>query len=259
LTPTTPAPLNRLRKLWREGRPTFGAIATIPSIQTVQIMAHSGLDWIIVDLEHGPIDLGSAHAMIVATSGTPCIPLARIAANEPWLAKAPMDIGALGINFPMICSREDAEKAVRSVRYPPRGDRLWGPFHAPFRWGVSMPEYMATADDDMICMITIEHVEAVNRIDEIMATPGIDIAVIGPGDLATSIDKRGRADDPEVLALMARAEAGILKSGVPIGGVARTPEQANQMIERGYVGLALGFDWSLFQRGIAASFEGIKR
>jgi 4-hydroxy-2-oxoheptanedioate aldolase len=124
LTSAVPAPLNRLRALWREGRPTFGAIATIPSIQTVQIMARSGLDWIIVDLEHGPIDLTSAHAMITATSGTPCVPLARIAANEPWLAKAPMDIGALGINFPMICSHADAEKAVRSVHYPPRGDRL---------------------------------------------------------------------------------------------------------------------------------------
>ncbi len=64
---------------------------------------------------------------------------------------------------------------------------------------------MATADDDMICMITIEHVEAVERIDEIMATPGIDLAVIGPGDLATSINKRGLPDDPEVLELMARA------------------------------------------------------
>lgn len=259
MTQTAPAPLNRLRRLWQEKRPTFGAIATIPSIQTVQIMARSGLDWIIVDLEHGPIDLGSAHAMITATAGTPCIPFARIAANEPWLAKAPMDIGALGINFPMICSAADAEKAVRSVRYPPRGDRLWGPFHAPFRWGVSMPEYMATADDDMICMITIEHVDAVERIDEIMAVPGIDIAVIGPGDLATSIDKRGRIDDPEVQALMARAEAGILNSGVPIGGVARSAEQANAMIDRGYLALALGFDWSLFQRGIAAGFEGIRR
>jgi 4-hydroxy-2-oxoheptanedioate aldolase len=258
-TSATATPLNRLRQIWREGRATFGAIATIPSIQTVQIMARSGIDWIIVDLEHGPIDLGSAHAMIVATSGTPCVPLARIAANEPWLAKAPMDLGALGINFPMICTPEAAEKAVRSVRYPPRGDRLWGPFHAPFRWGVSMPDYMATADDDMICMITIEHVDAVKRIDEIMATPGIDVAVIGPGDLATSIGKHGRPDDPEVVALMARAETAILKSGVPIGGVARTAEQANQMIARGYVALALGFDWSLLQRGIAASFAGINR
>ena len=259
MTQAVPAPLNRLRRCWREKRPTFGAIATIPSVQTVQIMARSGLDWIIVDLEHGPIDLGSAHAMIIATSGTPCVPLARIAANEPWLAKAPMDIGALGINFPMVCGPEDAERAVRSVRYPPRGERLWGPFHAPFRWGVSMPDYMAAADEDMICMITIEHVEAVERIDEIMAVPGIDIAVIGPGDLATSINKRGRADDPEVKALMARAEAAILKSGVPIGGVARNAQQANAMIERGYLALALGFDWSLFQRGIMAAFDGIKR
>jgi 4-hydroxy-2-oxoheptanedioate aldolase len=251
--------LNRLRNEWREGRPTFGAIATIPSIQTVQIMARSDLDWIIIDLEHGPIDLSSAHAMIVATSGTPCVPLVRIAANEPWLAKAPMDLGALGINFPMICNRTDAEKAVRSLRYPPRGDRLWGPFHAPFRWGVSMAHYMARADDDVLCIVTIEHVEAVNRIDEIMATPGIDLAVIGPGDLATSINKRGLPDDPDVVALMARAEAGILKSGVPIGGVARTADAANAMIARGYLALALGFDWSLFQRGIAASLEGIRR
>ena len=253
-----PAPLNRLRQAFRDKRPTFGAIATIPSVQTVRIMAQS-LDWIIVDLEHGPIDLSAAHAMIVATAGTPCVPMVRIAANEPHLAKAPMDLGALGINFPMISSRAEAEKAVRSVRYPPRGDRLWGPFHAPFRWNVSMADYMASADDDMICMVTIEHVGAVERIDEIMATGGIDVAVIGPGDLATSINKRGLIDDPEVQSLIARAEAGILKSGVPIGGVARTAEQANAMIARGYLLLALGFDWSLFQRGIAASLEGIRR
>ena len=108
-------------------------------------------------------------------------------------------------------------------------------------------------------MITIEHVEAVNHIDEIMAVPGIDVAVIGSGDLATSIGKRGRADDHEVLALITQAEQGILKTGVPLGGAARTPEQANQMIERGYVALALGFDWSLFARGVTAAFEGIKR
>src|SRR5690242_21696363 len=122
-----------------------------------------------------------------------------------------------------------------------------------------MAHYMARADDDVICIVTIEHVEAVKAIDEIMATPGIDVAVIGPGDLATSINKRGQIDDPQVQALIKRAEEGILKSGVPIGGVARTAEQANAMIDRGYLALALGFDWSLFQRGIAASLQGIKR
>ena len=75
----TPKPLNRLKQAWRDKRPTFGAIATIPSIQTVRIMAQQ-LDWIIVDLEHGPIDLSTAHAMITATSGTPCV---------PWCASRP--------------------------------------------------------------------------------------------------------------------------------------------------------------------------
>jgi len=89
--------------------------------------------------------------------------------------------------------------------------------------------------------------------------PGIDCAVIGIGDLATSIGKPGRFDDPELVALVRRAEASILKSGVPLGGVARTAEHANAMIAQGYLMLALGFDWSLFQRGIAAAFEGIKR
>ena len=69
----------------------------------------------------------------------------------------------------------------------------------------------------------------------------------------------GLPDDPEVIALMQRAEEGIMRSGVPIGGVARTAEQANAMIDRGYLALALGFDWSLFQRGIAAAFAGIRR
>ena len=104
MTPATSAPLNRLRQLWREGRPTFGAIATIPSIQTVQIMGRSGIDWIIIDLEHGPIDLGSAHAMITATSGTPCVPMVRIAANEPRQASSPdcqQSTGTTG-NYPRI-------------------------------------------------------------------------------------------------------------------------------------------------------------
>jgi 4-hydroxy-2-oxoheptanedioate aldolase len=86
LTSAAPTPLNRLRQEWRAKRPTFGAIATIPSIPTVQIMARSGLDWIIVDLEHGPIDLTSAHAMITATAGTPCAPTSRGLRKRRWIS-----------------------------------------------------------------------------------------------------------------------------------------------------------------------------
>ena len=159
----------------------------------------------------------------------------------------------------MICSGPEAEKAARSVRYPPRGDRLWGPFHAPFRWGVSMPDYMAAADDDMICMITIEHVDAVERIDEIMATPGIDVAVIGPGDLATSIGKRWPIGPPRGAGADSASRGRHPEERRPDrrrGAHART----GQPDDRAWLsGAGLGFDWSLFARGIAASLEGIKR
>jgi 4-hydroxy-2-oxoheptanedioate aldolase len=257
--PEAQTPLNRLRAHLRARKPAFGAIATMPSVQAVQVIANSGFDWVIVDFEHGALDMSAAHAMIVATAGTACVPLARIADNQAHLAKTPMDLGALGINFPMICSADDAARAVRSVRYPPDGDRMWGPFFAPLRWGMTMPDYMAAANEAMLCMVTIEHAKAIERIDEIMAVPGIDIAIIGAGDLATSIGKPGGLDDPELLALIRRAEDGILKSGVPMGAAARSAEQANAMIDRGYLVLGLGFDWSLLQRGIGAAFEGIRR
>lgn len=254
-----PHRLNRLKDLWAAGKPSFGAIVTMPSVQVVQILAGAGFDWFIIDMEHGPIDLPSAHAMIVATAGTPAVPFVRVSWAIPWLAKAALDLGALGICYPMIRSRAEAEIAARSVRYPPRGERLWGPFYAPVRWNLSMGEYMRAANEDVLAIVTIEHPDAVARIDEIVATPGVDLAFIGPGDLATSLGRYGEPEHAEVQAAMAQAEAGILRSKVVLGGVARSVEQANRMVERGYRALVLGFDWSLLQRGAAAVLHGLAR
>lgn len=251
--------LNRLKSLWRDGRTTLGAIATIPSVQTIQIMARSGLDWILIDMEHGAVDAGTAHAMIAATSGTPLVPFVRVAAATPWHAKVPLDLGALGICFPMTTTRAAAEAAVRAVRYPPAGERFWGPFYAPPRWGVSMREYLDRADDEVLAIGTIEHIDAIDTIGDVVSTPGLDLVFIGPGDLATSMGFRGRVDHPEVQAAMKTLEEPIRTSPVILGGVATTPEQANTMIARGYRALVVGFDWSLLQRGIASAIEGISR
>jgi 4-hydroxy-2-oxoheptanedioate aldolase len=253
------APLNRLRALWAEDRCALGVIATIPSIQTVQILAASGLDFIIIDMEHGPIGPAEAHAMIAATAGTPLVPLVRVAATTPWHAKVPLDLGAMGVCFPLISTREDAEAAVRAVRYPPIGERAWGPFYAPPRWGLSPRDYQDRADAEVLSIATIEHVAALETIGEVVATPGLNIAFIGPGDLATSMGHRGRADHPEVQAAALRLEETIRGSPVVLGGVAPVPEQANAMIARGYRALVVGFDWSLLQRGTAAAVSGVKR
>ena len=251
------ASLNRLRTLWQKGRCAFGAIATIPSVQTVQVLARSGLDFILIDMEHGPIGPAEAHAMIAATSGTPLVPLARVAATTAWHAKVPLDLGALGVCFSLISSRADAEAAVRAVRYPPLGERAWGPFYAPLRWGLSPRDYQDRADAEVLAIATIEHVDALRTIGEVVSTRGLDLAFIGPGDLATSMGHRGRADHPEVQAAAMRLEAVVRGSPVVLGGVAPTPEQANAMVARGYRALVVGFDWSLLQRGVAAALDGV--
>lgn len=249
---------NGFKQMLQAGQPSFGVIVTTPSIQIVQVLAAAGLDWIIIDMEHGAIDLQAAHALITCTAGTAMAPLLRLPWSHPWQAKAPMDLGALGIVFPMICTREQAEAAVRSVRYPPLGERLWGPFYAPMRWGCSMPEYIAAANDTIMAIATIEHPEAIRNIDAMMSVPGLDLAFIGPGDLAMSLGIPGQFDHPAFGAAVTEAEAGILKHNVALGGVARTPNQARRMLDRGYRALVLGFDWSLLHDATARLLEDMR-
>jgi 4-hydroxy-2-oxoheptanedioate aldolase len=116
------------------------------------------------------------------------------------------------------------------------------------RWGKSMAEYIDHARRDVLSIGTIEHPTAVDNIDEIAATPGLDIAFIGPGDLAMNLGVPGQYEHAKFKEAVARAEGGLLKSKVALGGVARTADQAKQMLDRGYRVLVLGgFDWMLLQ------------
>jgi len=115
-----------------------------------------------------------------------------------------------------------------------------------------MREYQDRADDEVIAIGTIEHIDALKTIHEVVATPGLDLAFIGPGDLATSMGLKGRSDHPDVQAAMQTLEDAIRLSPVVLGGVAATPEQIAAMTKRGYRALVVGFDWSLLQRGIQA-------
>jgi 4-hydroxy-2-oxoheptanedioate aldolase len=210
-------------------------------------------------MEHGAIDLPSAHAMIAATAGTDTVPMVRIAANVASLAKPLLDAGAMGVAVPMVCTREEAETAASALRYPPLGSRMWGPFYAPLRWNLPMQAYMRAANDSVLSMITIEHPSAVDNIKDIVLAHGTDVAIIGPGDMATSMGHFGQVDHPDVQSAMKAAEDVILKSNVALGGVAYTPDHANQLTARGYRMVFLGFDWSLLQRGCSQALAGIDR
>ena len=122
-----------------------------------------------------------------------------------------------------------------------------------------MRDYMQAANEEVLSIITIEHIDAVRNIDQIVEAKGVDVAVIGPGDMATSLGHYGQIDHPEVQAAMQTAEKSILKSGIALGGVAYPAEQANRMAEIGYRLIILGIDCTLLQKGAAAVLQGVKR
>jgi 4-hydroxy-2-oxoheptanedioate aldolase len=249
---------NPLKERLAAGQAITITVVTMASPAATQVWARSGIDCLILDMEHGAIGIESVHAMVAATAGTPATPIVRVPWNVPWLVKPVLDTGAMGICFPMIADADDAAAAVRAVRYPPAGERGWGPFYAHMRWGQPMPRYVETASDELFTMLLIERPEAIRNLDAIARVPGIDMLVVAPFDLTVTMGHGANREHPEVQAAIRTAEERILASGVPLGGAAFTPAAANQLIERGYRGVFFGFDWLIMQRAAAGLIEGVR-
>ena len=216
-------------------------ICTIPSATVTQAMAAAGADAVIIDMEHGAVDHASAHAMIAATQGTKCAPLVRVAENDPVQVKRVLDLGAQGICFPMIRNADDARKAVASLRYPPHGNRGFGPFIAHSGAGVSLLEYKDAVDGTLTCMLLVETADAIENIEEIAAVEGIDVLVPAQFDLSTDLGIMGQFDHPDFQAAIAKVEAAAHANGIALGNVAMAPEQAAGLFAKGYRVIA-GFD-----------------
>ncbi len=251
-------PMHSLRSRLRAGETLYGSMISMASPALAQTLADTGLDWLLIDLEHGAITVESAQAMIAATAVADCTPLARVAWTVPWLAKPLLDSGAMGIVFPMVRTPEEARTAIAACRYPPAGERGWGPFYAPSRWGMGPFDYTGAADDSVLAIVLIEHVEAVDNIDAILGVPGIDVAMIAPFDLSVSLGKPGAFDDPAFRAVFERAERAIRGSPAALGGVAPTPERAKELVARGYRFVMLGYDVLIIDRAMRGFLEAAR-
>lgn len=251
--------MNPVKEKLRANEPVLGMLVTMPSVNLAQTLAAAGLDWLMIDMEHGPIDLAATHAMIAATAGTPCAPMVRVPIGNLELTKPVLDSGAFGIVFPMVCSGEDARRVLDQMRYPPAGARGVGAMYAPQRWGLTMPDYLRQANEHVATFVLIEHSEAVRNLDDILAVPGIDAALIAPYDLSASLGLTGQLDHPDVVAAIAEAERKILAGPTALGGLALTAEDANAKLERGYRVLILGYDVHLINTAVGGLLDNIRR
>ena len=219
-----------------------GIFHEIPSAVAAQATAAAGADFVVIDREHGPIGREAMHAMIAAAAGAGAATLVRVPSVDEAQAKVALDAGADGVLFPLVRTREDAERAVASVRYPPEGTRGWGPFVAHARHGVPLGEHLARVGPQAVCVLLLETAEAVENADAILSVEGIDVAFVAPFDLSTALGVHGRFDAPELVSAIETLEAAARRHGVPLGGAALTEEQVRALLGRGYRLLATGVD-----------------
>ncbi len=175
---------NTVKTKWRAGEITYGAWLTIPSSLPAEALAHHGYDWICIDMQHGAIDYAAAFSMLTAISTTPTIPFVRVPWNDFSAINRVLDAGAMGVVVPMVNSAGEARAAVSACRYAPNGARSWGPIRASIALGA---DYFQHADDEIACIVMVETKQAVERLDDILAVPGIDAVYVGPADLSITL------------------------------------------------------------------------
>jgi 4-hydroxy-2-oxoheptanedioate aldolase len=175
---------NLVKEKWARGEIAYGAWLSIPGSYSAEIVAHAGFDWACVDMQHGTIDYQVAVTMLLALSTTDTMPLVRVPWNEPGMIGKVLDAGAMGIIIPMVNTPGQAKAAVSACRYPPDGDRSYGPGRAAL---YGKPDYFELANDRIAVIPMIETKQALAALDDILAVPGIDAVYVGPADLSISL------------------------------------------------------------------------
>lgn len=250
---------NRAKELLQGGKPAFGVLIQLPSAPVAEVLARAGFDWLWIDMEHGPLSLETVYSMIQATSGTETVPIVRVPWNLHWLAKPVLDMGAMGIIMPLVTTKEEATQAVKALRYPPEGVRGFGPSLAALRWGLSVPEYVKIANHEIMAILLIEHIDAVDRIEEILSVPGVDLVMIGPFDLSGSMGLLGQVKHPKVEEAVDKVLADAKNAKVPAGILALTPDDITRRLQQGFQFLIVGTDTGFLTAGAKSILGQIRR
>jgi 2-keto-3-deoxy-L-rhamnonate aldolase RhmA len=225
---------NPVKKRLQEGLPVVGATITVASPDIAAHTANLGFDFLWVEMEHSPITLETLRNIVLATRGLPALTYARVPVNEIWTAKRVLDTGVSGVMFPFTSTPELAAQAADACRYPPHGRRGSGPGLARACWPDRECAYHDSADRNVMVTIIIEEARAVERIEAIAATPGVDVLFIGTSDLSFSLGLRGNQDDPKLHEAIARIVEAGKRNNKFLGRPAATPELAQKYMEQGF-------------------------
>lgn len=218
---------NRMKTRLLAGEAVLGCSVMVPSPQMVEMIAHAGFDWVLIDLEHGTIDLETAELMIMAAEASGVTPIARPRSNSKADISGIMDRGAMGVQVPHVNTADDARRALDAVKFGPGERRGLAAGTRPDSYGLSgsMQVFVERSNAESLVCVQLEHAEAMDNLDAILAVEDIDVFFIGPSDLSQSM---GYPGDPGAEPVAAAIELALQKI-VAAGRVPGMPAAADKL------------------------------
>ncbi len=226
---------NLTKEKIQAGKTAYGAFINMCCPPIVEMFGLLGFDFVVIDAEHGPLGVENCEHMVRAADSVQITPIIRIAMNIPQNILRYLDIGASGVQMPMINTRADAESVVRAVKYPPEGRRgLAGVRAANYGIAGSLGDYVKEANRETMVIVHVETVEAMKNIEETLTVPGIDVIFIGPTDLSSSMGYPGQFNHPEVQKTIDNLVTKIRAAGKVAGTTAFDPDSLRKRREQGF-------------------------
>jgi len=223
---------------------SIGSWITIPHQAVIEVLSTAGFEWLVVDMEHSPITAETVVSLIGHIQGNGMQALVRVSKNEEVAIKIVLDAGADGVIVPMIRNDEEARQAVDYVKYPPTGKRGVGLNRAQ-KYGTAFDSYKKWVNEEVVVIAQIEHIDAVNNLEEIFAVPGIDGIIVGPYDLSASMGHPGEFERQDVQAALMKIDEIAKRLNKPLGYhvIDSGHEKILERIDKGYSFLAFSLDF----------------
>lgn len=240
--------LQTLRRRLAAGHSATGLWVTLDSASVTEMAVALGLDWVVIDAEHGQLDWSQILEHLRATVRSDTVALVRIAERDTVLAKRALDLGADGVVVPMIETAEQLAEALADCRYPPEGRRGVGGERATV-WGQALAEHAAEANDHVLVIPLIESVRAVAEVPRMARVPGADVFFFGPADFSATAGHRGQWEGPGVAEQILSLKDALRAAGKTCGVMVRSPEDLDLRRGQGFQMLGLGSDAGLLFRG----------
>lgn len=225
------------------GKPTIGTWAKLPTLETLEVLAYAGFEFVVIDMEHAPLTLETVYKLIFGAQAMGMAAMIRVTDRSGNLYQRLLDAGADGILVPQVSSVELAKGAVAGMTFAPEGVRGMGATSRAGQWGLAGPGYLQSGGD-IVRAIQIEDLDSLRNVENFLNVDGLDAIFLGMGDLTMS--SRRKVDDPEIVELTDAMIALATAKGLPCGTAVGTAEQAASAAERGFSFIMISNDTTMF-------------